>query len=581
MKRKSASVGVPTLAGDLAAMEVSLAHAESIRITDSKSAARAAETLLARIERLRAAHKNSAQKNSEGKLGDEQRLELLRIQARAYFVLGFCREKLSDYNHALSPLHVAYSNAQELGDKRLQSETLIALGTVHQRIAEYPKAIELFQESISISEAEGFDSLLAQALNQLGNLYENIGNPSKALDFFQKALRLREALGEKRGAANTLNNIAGLYLSHFKDYERCLSLCERSAELLIPTSDKRSMAGALLNGASALARLLRYDEAERRFRDALALFKEVGEEHGQALTLSNLGVLKTNRNDYRAAVSFFEKGMALYQSLAVPRGEADCLNGLSVCWLHLGDLERSAALSKKALSLSREAGLKREQFSALQNLGDIYEAMNRFKEALTMVREAQTLKEEISGEAVATQTRLLRIQFEVETKERENLMLHWKSSQLEEETTRQKKDLFTLAAALVEKNEFIIRLKEELAEIVKQSSGKGGAGSATQNFNQLLARLDFKRESEKSWKFFEEQFNAVHQEFLSNLKARSKNLTKTEQKICVLLKLNMTSKEIARALNCSLRNVENHRYRLRQKLALETYQNINSFLINL
>lgn len=42
-----------------------------------------------------------------------------------------------------------------------------------------------------------------------------------------------------------------------------------------------------------------------------------------------------------------------------------------------------------------------------------------------------------------------------------------------------------------------------------------------------------------------------------------------ELKLCALLKMQIASKDIAEMLNLSLRNIENHRYRLRKNLTLK------------
>ncbi|MEM1214708.1 MAG: LuxR C-terminal-related transcriptional regulator [Bacteroidota bacterium] len=49
-------------------------------------------------------------------------------------------------------------------------------------------------------------------------------------------------------------------------------------------------------------------------------------------------------------------------------------------------------------------------------------------------------------------------------------------------------------------------------------------------------------------------------------------------KLCVLLKLKWTSKEIAAQLNLSIRGVETSRYRLRRKLGVAKGTQLGNFL---
>ncbi|HRZ74840.1 MAG TPA: LuxR C-terminal-related transcriptional regulator, partial [Flavobacterium sp.] len=59
------------------------------------------------------------------------------------------------------------------------------------------------------------------------------------------------------------------------------------------------------------------------------------------------------------------------------------------------------------------------------------------------------------------------------------------------------------------------------------------------------------------------------------------SLTSKDIKLCIYLKMNLSSKEIAPLMNISYRGVELHRYRLRKKLNLHSDDNLSNFMINL
>ena len=86
--------------------------------------------------------------------------------------------------------------------------------------------------------------------------------------------------------------------------------------------------------------------------------------------------------------------------------------------------------------------------------------------------------------------------------------------------------------------------------------------------------------NKQEWKAFENNLNQIHNEFIINLSKKYTNLTSKDIKLCVLLKMNLTSKEIAPMMNISFRGVELQRYRLRKKLGISQEENLNKFLIN-
>ena len=62
------------------------------------------------------------------------------------------------------------------------------------------------------------------------------------------------------------------------------------------------------------------------------------------------------------------------------------------------------------------------------------------------------------------------------------------------------------------------------------------------------------------------------------LSQRYPNLTPGELKVCALLKVNLSNKEIANLLSVSIRNVESHRYWIRKKMGLSSDVNLSVYL---
>jgi DNA-binding CsgD family transcriptional regulator len=81
------------------------------------------------------------------------------------------------------------------------------------------------------------------------------------------------------------------------------------------------------------------------------------------------------------------------------------------------------------------------------------------------------------------------------------------------------------------------------------------------------------------WETFEANLNQIHNEFIINLSKKFPILTPKDIKLCIYLKMNLSSKEIAPMMNISFRGVELHRYRLRKKLNLVQEENLSKFLL--
>ncbi|MFH6963550.1 histidine kinase [Flavobacterium plurextorum] len=105
------------------------------------------------------------------------------------------------------------------------------------------------------------------------------------------------------------------------------------------------------------------------------------------------------------------------------------------------------------------------------------------------------------------------------------------------------------------------------------------------DFNKLKSEIKkaikINEVNKHEWETFETNLNQIHNEFIINLSKKFPHLTPKDIKLCVYLKMNLSSKEIAPLMNISFRGVELHRYRLRKKLSLTQEENLSKFLLSL
>lgn len=105
------------------------------------------------------------------------------------------------------------------------------------------------------------------------------------------------------------------------------------------------------------------------------------------------------------------------------------------------------------------------------------------------------------------------------------------------------------------------------------------------DFNKLKSEIKkaikINAVNKHEWETFETNLNQIHNEFSVALSKKYPNLTPKDIKLCIYLKMNLSSKEIAPLMNISFRGVELHRYRLRKKLNLIQEENLSKFLLTI
>jgi DNA-binding CsgD family transcriptional regulator len=186
-----------------------------------------------------------------------------------------------------------------------------------------------------------------------------------------------------------------------------------------------------------------------------------------------------------------------------------------------------------------------------------------------LLRERQKHKEE--------QQRLAYMhQLELEKSEKEVMKL--KNEKLESEIEFKNTELASTAMHLVQKEEFLLKIKEELHHL-NNSNGKEKADGA--ELKKILRILSEEEKLNEEWEQFSVHFDKVHGDFLVRLKEKYPTLKPHELKLCAYLRMNLSSKEIARLMSISVRGVEISRYRLRKKLEIPTETNLFQFLFDL
>ena len=96
--------------------------------------------------------------------------------------------------------------------------------------------------------------------------------------------------------------------------------------------------------------------------------------------------------------------------------------------------------------------------------------------------------------------------------------------------------------------------------------------------NEIQKAIRINAVNKHEWEIFETNLSQIHNDFILRLHKKFPALTSKDIKLCIYLKMNLSSKEIAPLMNISFRGVELHRYRLRKKLKLQSEESLYKFM---
>jgi tetratricopeptide (TPR) repeat protein len=115
----------------------------------------------------------------------------------------------------------------------------------------------------------------------------------------------------------------------------------------------------------------------------------------RAKVLSEAGTFAWHRGDYEQATVFHGEALALYRQVGDEGNAAFALLCLGVQDLEQGEYERARPFFVEALALSRELGDKRNIGYALHNLGEMARHAGQYEQARALGMEAVSVSQEM------------------------------------------------------------------------------------------------------------------------------------------------------------------------------------------
>lgn len=173
--------------------------------------------------------------------------------------------------------------------------------------------------------------------------------------------------------------------------------------------------------------------------------------------------------------------------------------------------------------------------------------------------------------------RLQQEHYENEALKSQQTIMVLENEQLETEVRFKSKELANMVINNIDKNEVLMRVKNELQNIQNEASQK----IPKKYYNRLMKLIEQNLSTEDDWKVFELNFNKAYEGFFKKLKAKHASLTPNDLRLSAYLRMNLSSKDIAPLLNISVRSVEVSRYRLRKKIDLPRDKNLIEYMLEI
>ena len=443
---------------------------------------------------------------------------------------GFSTIALTESYNALK-IHQGLKNNLRIGDALLQ------IGIIYQSTDDHQKAVDIFEESIILYDKANNEQTKAQALNYIAYSYIKLKKFNEAEAYSKEALEISKKLKYNANIARTYKQLG------FLEYERG-----------------------------------NFNEALTYSKKSYDLWLEVSSTNNQARTLLDIGKSYIGNKDYQTAIKYLNKCIDLAKQTNDNDILARVLYEKSIALEELGEYKASLTFFKENKKIS-DSIFTTERNKATQELKTIYETEKKEREIVLQKNEIDFLEQKakvsnlqrllLGGGLILS---LLVVGFGYYGFRQKIKRNKSEKEKLDNELTFKKKELTTHALHLAKKNEVLENLKQQAQEL-KSAQNIGG-------YQHLIRTIDFDLQDDNNWENFSNYFQQVHKDFNSKIKQQYPTISATELRFLSLVKMNLSSKEIASILNISNEGIKKARYRVRKKLGLNANESLEALILS-
>lgn len=424
------------------------------------------------------------------------------------------------------------------------------------------------------------DSLrMADALNSLGGIEASLDNFEKSLEYNFQALEIYKRKNDKTFAAQALNDIGNTYY-HLKDFEKAIEFLEQSVSLSNEIKSINLESSALTNLGKSLASIEKYDEALKLLKQGLNLAQKGNNKKKISESLNQIGITLNKMNRPQEAILYLNDAILFADSTGSMATQRTSFFNRSKSFADMGDYFNAYEDYQKYVMLHDSIfdSTKSQQIEELRTIYDTEKkeqqiAQKETEIALMVARgRADSLQKWLLGSGLGLLLLVFGISYYgVRQKMKRNKL---EKEKVDAELDFKRKELTTYAMHLAKKNEVLEQVKQKAREFKVSENG-------TRGYQQLIQTINFDQQDDKHWENFIQYFEQVHKDFSKTVTEKYPEVTKNELRLIALLKMNLSSKEIAVILNISTDGIKKARQRLRKKMELSPEESLESSILTL
>jgi tetratricopeptide (TPR) repeat protein/DNA-binding CsgD family transcriptional regulator len=496
-------------------------------------------------------------------------------ESKAVYFMAVANYRQENYLIAYNLIAESQEGFKKVKNTFWYANSCLEMGKTNERLFEFEKALESLMQALELFKELGDLVKQAETFNIIGINYFDQKEYDKAFINFEQAMKIRLRLNDEAGLSSIYNNIGEIY--RFKnDFLPALSFFKKAIKNNIALTRPKSLAINYDNIGNIFIIQGKYDSALYYLNESHRISKSRHDDELISLCYISKGKLFKKLSQVNEALQYFDSGYQIARSKGYLIQIQDAAFELSELYKDINQFNQAFQYHK----IYKEAGdslfdTRNEEKIAQIEMNLIFDHENK---VIELQQEKTRVQYYILVLGLISLVFIfflsygrLRIKINQSKIKHDNLLLE--SQQLKKDIEFKDRELATNVMYLVKKNELINYISEKLLK-AKSIFKKERQDAVQEIVLELQSNID-----SDIWKTFEERFKAVHKEFYQKLHSNYPQLSENDKKLCALLRLNLSTKDIAAITHQNPNSIDVARTRLRKKLNISNTEiSLVSFL---
>ena len=515
----------------------------------------------------------------------------------AFLQSVFCQSVTTDtvFLKRINDTFLKLNNQLEVAKKVNDEKALV---NSHLKLGDFYKSIEVFNEVIyhyheALLQKEGTDTVTIRIYQNLGTVYFMQEQFVKAEMHFTEAYEASREITFLPGQATAYGAIGSCF-EKVEKYQEALKFQQKSLNIFTHLKDSTGIALAFENLGSIYEDLAQYDEAYLYFKKALNYIIHSPDTNRYINILNNLGDVNRKRGNFEKAFLYTSQAQELAIKTDNRHQLQSVLKDLAKTYRLQGDHENAYSMLEASNSV-RDEIRSFKNIRQLNTLQVLYGAKEKKAQIalLTKQNEVTRANQTLLAGGIFVTAAIMALLFYgyKKRKQQETRIQQYKQQALKadlekkilkEENLQREIHIKTTALSnyslhLAHKNKILHGVMQKLTHL-KDRKNMNMRACLESLASEIKEGLSEKNDWLEVIRFFEQ----IHPNFFKNLNTRAcATLSPTEVRLCMLLRLSLSSREIASVLHVTPDSVRIARYRLRKKLPLEKGEELTRFIFTL